>query len=148
MGDNNIGARVGNRAITSCGLKAVGDCGGATGAIISPNIVVTKNYLNFLLSGTSDPEIKVTITNVTDGTVVSNVSPNDVTVNYINNNTDWMSVNLTAVNGKTIKIIIQDDSTTGFISFDHFFMSDTTCVSLKLVDVSLFNSFFHTVLQA
>ncbi len=124
LGNGNVGARVGARAITSCELETAGDCGGTTGTVTSPNLVVTKNYLNFLLSGTDHPAIKVTINNVTDGTVVETVSPSDATPDYIDNDGDWMSVDLTAVNGKTINIVIEDDSTTGFISFDHFFMSD------------------------
>ena len=120
-------ARVGDRAVSTCQLGG-GDCDNSDGMLISPNIRVRKRYLNLLVAGDYNPEnIYITVTNVTDGgdevAKIIPANPGDNTP-FIQNDLHWHSVDLGHLIRDQIKIIISDRGR-GFISFDHFFFSDT-----------------------
>lgn len=117
-------ARVGSRAISTCEI-AGGDCNDSSGSLTSPAIKATRNYLNFLVSGSYNPlEIYVSVMNTNTGQFVGWAAPRDNGPSYVATDLHWRSVWLGDSVDNYIVISIVDNAS-GFISVDHFFMSDT-----------------------
>jgi quinoprotein glucose dehydrogenase len=91
----------------------------ATGTLTSPEIVLSKPYLGFLVAGGNHPG-KTAVQLLVDGTVVQEANgQNDLTMRPV----VW---NVSAWKGRKARIRILDDSvgSWGIIAADHFLLSD------------------------
>lgn len=91
----------------------------STGRVLSPEFVVTKDYLNFKIGGGYAPGKECVNLIIKDQIVRTETGRNS-------NNLQWASWNVTEFKGETARIEIVDDMVNGYgcIYADHFILSD------------------------
>ena len=109
---------VGDKYVQSC----LEGCDAATGTLTSPDFVITKPYINFVIGSGNHPYPDQPTAAVlwVDGQVVRTATgKNDPMM-------DWVAWDVSALIGKTAKLQIIDESTGGWghISVDHFIQSN------------------------
>lgn len=123
-------ARVGARAVSTCEMNGNNKgCDASTGTLTSPLLTVdaSRPYLNFLMTG-GNPNGTVGM-KVLDasGAVIATYAPNSCAPSAIVDDTDWVTIDLTAQAGQQVKVQVFDNESggCGFVSFDHFYMGAT-----------------------
>jgi len=99
--------------------------GAATGTLTSPAFTISKQYVNFLVGGTTAPTASPTTVNlVVDGAVVRTATGNG------QNTLDWVAWDVGDLLGKSARIEIVDANTTtnGRILVDEVGFSDTAAL--------------------
>ena len=125
---NPAAARVGDKAISTCEMNnSPGVCDSPTGTLTSAAFKVTDTYLNFLMhggNGTNPVGLRITDTL---GNVLQEYKPNSCGPSYIQNDSDWTHINLTALLDYYVKAQLFDETSTGcgFVSTDHWYQSPT-----------------------
>lgn len=89
----------------------------STGKITSPEFKITKNYMNFLVSGRYAPE-EVSVNLIVDGRVERSQTGNN------SRGMQWVSWNISEFRGQKAVIEIVDNVTTGEILVDHIMLGD------------------------
>ena len=118
-------ARVGRRAVSTCEIGG-GGCDQPTGELRSPLLTVNAPYLNFAMAGGNGAAaVGVQVLSETDA-VLATFTPNQCGPSYVDGRDDWHHIDLSALAGQQVRLRIFDDESggCGFVSFDHFFLSD------------------------
>ncbi|MEO1338233.1 MAG: hypothetical protein AAFV29_21495, partial [Myxococcota bacterium] len=122
---NMTAARIGAQAVSTCEIGGLG-CDSPTGELTSPPLTVDFRYLNFMMAG-GNGSAPVGV-EVLDGAnnVVGQYIPNSCGPSHIDGDEDWHWIDLGAQLGNTVRIRIFDREPggCGFVSFDHFYLSD------------------------
>jgi hypothetical protein len=117
-------ARVGAHAVSTCELGP-GGCDVPTGTLTSPLFVVEAPMLSFLMTG-GGPGADVGLeVQDADGETLVRYRPDGCDPSFIDGDDDWHHVDLSAVQGSEVRVIISDASegACGFLSFDHLYLS-------------------------
>lgn len=123
----------GDHIMTSC---LQGDMG--IGNIKSPEFVVSKNYLNFLIGGGGDINHVYVALYVNNKMVLRESGNNSRTFN-------WVSWNITSFKGQNAYIMMVDSSSKawGFIDADYFFMSDKPAVDNRTRTIKITKQYLN-----
>ena len=123
---NVFAARVGRGAVSTCEIGGAG-CDAPTGELRSPAFTVNARYLNFAMGGgNGTAPVGVEVLDAND-MVLASFRPNQCGPSYVNGRDDWHHIDLMAFQGQTVRLRVFDDEPggCGFVTFDHFFLSDT-----------------------
>lgn len=119
-------AKIGDRSFSSCSTLSAG-CAALTGSIVSPEFVVTQDYIYFLATGGSDTnsDAGIRILNSSTNEVLATYTPKSCAKGYITSNADWAKFDVSAIHGQKVKVEIFDHSTKpcGYIAVDHVYQS-------------------------
>jgi hypothetical protein len=119
--------RVGRGAVSTCELGE--GCDQPTGELYSPFFDVNARYLNFAMSGGGEGGNVPVGVEVLDAeeNVLARFQPDNCGPSHINGRDDWHHIDLDAFGGASVQLRIYDEAPggCGFLSFDHFFLSDT-----------------------
>ena len=120
-------ARVGARAVTTCEMNANNKgCDGSTGTLTSPLATVdaARPYLNFLMSGGSAAGTVGLKVLDAAGAVIATHTPNSCNKAAIRDDSDWVTIDLTAQAGRQVRVQIFDNEPggCGFVSFDQVYL--------------------------
>jgi hypothetical protein len=123
-------ARVGLRAVTTCEMNGNSKgCDGSTGTLTSPLVAVdaARPFLNFLMSGgNASGTVGLKVLD-SGGAVIATYTPNACGRASIQDDSDWVTIDLTAQAGKQVQVQVFDNEAggCGFVSFDHVYMGAT-----------------------
>ncbi|MEM7675855.1 MAG: hypothetical protein AAF449_07620, partial [Myxococcota bacterium] len=123
---NAAAARIGTQAVSTCEIGGR-DCDSPLGELTSPPITVDFRYLNFMMAGGNGaPSVGVEVLDSADN-VIGQYIPNSCGRPFIGGDEDWHWVDLGAQIGNNVRIRIFDRAPggCGFVSFDHFYLSDS-----------------------
>ena len=123
-------ARVGARAVTTCEMNGnAKGCDGSTGTLTSPLVTVSaaRPFLNFLMSGGSAAATVGLKVLDSTGAVIATYAPNSCGRAAIRDDSDWVTIDLSARAGQQVRVQIFDSEAggCGFVSFDHVHLGAT-----------------------
>ena len=118
-------ARVGTKAVSTCEIGGL-DCDSHIGSILTPPFTINDDYINFLMTGGATP-VGVQLRLAATGSVLLAFQPNTCAKPTIDSNDDWFHFDVRAIRGQEVQLYIFDNETggCGFLSFDHFYQSDS-----------------------
>jgi hypothetical protein len=121
-------ARVGARGVNTCEINnnAQG-CDAPVGTLTSPSYTVSADrpFLNLLMAGgNGSVPVGLRVLSAEDA-VLASYTPNTCDAVGLKGDANWVSIDLTAHVGETVKLKIYDDEAggCGFVAFDHVHMS-------------------------
>ena len=122
-------AHVGMRAISTCEINdnAQG-CDAPTGTLTSPLIAVTadKPLLSFAMAGGNGSAMVGLRVLDADDSVIETFIPNSCGPSHIDGDDDWVTLDLSAQAGSSVRVQVFDDEPggCGFVSVDHIHFSN------------------------
>jgi hypothetical protein len=120
-------ARVGAASVSTCEIGE-GNCDAPTGTITINDVLVTGNYINFLMSGgNGGNNVGVKILLSSDGSELANYTPNYCGNPVVNGDDKWTNFDVSALIGLMVDIYIYDNEEggCGFLAFDHFYQGNS-----------------------
>lgn len=136
---NAAAARVGFRAVGTCEINGIASCDFPTGTLTSPLFTVTGDNLTFLMAGgNGSADVGMRVFDSLNNEIASFV-PSSCAPSHIDGNEDWQYIDVSAFDGQQIRVEVYDNSSgaCGFISFDHFYLSDGVNPNATLVDTAM-----------
>lgn len=123
-------ARVGSAAVSTCEIGGL-DCDSPVGTILTPPFTVTTDHLNFLMTGGAT-DVGAEIRLAGTDTVLAAFQPNSCDRAHITDNDDWFHFDVSSLRGEEVQLFLFDNEEggCGFVSFDHFYLSDMAVGSL------------------
>lgn len=121
-------ARVGAGAVSTCEIGGAG-CDGPVGTLTSAAYTVdaARPYLTLLLGGgNGSAPVGVRVLDGNDQELISQLA-NACGPSYVNGDDDWVSIDLSAYVGQSVRVELFDNEPggCGFLSFDHVHMGGT-----------------------
>lgn len=121
-------ARVGAGAVSTCEIGGAG-CDGPVGTLTSAAYTVdaARPYLTLLLGGgNGSAPVGVRVLDGNDQELISQLA-NACGPSYVNGDEDWVSIDLSAYVGQSVRVELFDNEPggCGFLSFDHVHMGGT-----------------------
>ena len=121
-------ARVGDASVSTWQVGTTTNAA-ATGSIKINGVTIAGDYLNFLMAGgNGSVDVGVQILAAGTTTMLAEFKPNACTDRYLKGDNHWRHIDVSALAGQSVDILIFDNdsaSNCGFVAFDHFYQSDS-----------------------
>ena len=121
-------ARVGDASVSTWQIGTTTNAA-ATGSIKINGVTIAGDYLNFLMAGgNGSVDVGVQVLAAGTTTMLAEFKPNACTDRYLKGDNHWRHIDVSALAGQSVDILIFDNdsaSNCGFVAFDHFYQSDS-----------------------
>ena len=121
-------ARVGDASVSTWQVGTTTNAA-ATGSIKINGVTLAGDYLNFLMAGgNGSVDVGVQVLAAGTTTMLAEFKPNACTDRYLKGDNHWRHIDVSALAGQSVDILIFDNdsaSNCGFVAFDHFYQSDS-----------------------
>ena len=121
-------ARVGDASVSTWQIGTTTNAA-ATGTIKINGVTLAGDYLNFLMAGgNGSVDVGVQVLAAGTTTMLAEFKPNACTDRYLKGDSHWRHIDVSALAGQSVDILIFDNdsaSNCGFVAFDHFYQSDS-----------------------
>ena len=121
-------ARVGDASVSTWQVGTTTNAA-ATGTIKINGVTIAGDYLNFLMAGgNGSVDVGVQVLAAGTTTMLAEFKPNACTDRYLKGDSHWRHIDVSALAGQSVDILIFDNdsaSNCGFVAFDHFYQSDS-----------------------